>query len=344
MRILVTCDPEIPVPPGQYGGVERLVSGLCCEYDKMGHEVFLVANKQSTEASVKKIFGWKVSHSRGIKNVIRNALQLNHIVRQVKPDVIHSFSRLLYVYPLFLSGYRVPVFQTYGRKISSKSTTLARWLCGKSINFCCCGAHMLNHLKNKSRWKVVYNFTDINLFSPESSDNHREHLVFLGRIEDIKGTYEAIQVAKKANMPLVIAGNVEQEHQTYFNTKVKPFIDNVRVKYIGPVDDRQKRKLLTHAKAFLFPIKWEEPFGIVMVEAMACGAPVLAFRRGSVPEIVKDGTGFISSNIAEMAENCNCLSQINQHYLHDYVKRNFSREVIARQYIDLFKKVLTCYQ
>ena len=96
MRILMTCDPEIPVPPGKYGGVERLVSGLCQEYQAMGHEVYLVANRRSTEP-VKELFGWKSSHSRGIKNVLKNAFQLRQIVNKVNPDIIHSFSRLLYL-------------------------------------------------------------------------------------------------------------------------------------------------------------------------------------------------------------------------------------------------------
>ena len=332
----MTCDPEIPVPPGRYGGVERLVSGLCQEYQAMGHEVYLVANPASTE-SVKKRFGWKTTHSRGLGNVLKNAFQLRDIIREVRPDIIHSFSRLLYLYPAFFTGNRVPVLQTYGRAISQKSTDMARRICGKYIHFACCGRHMLSHLNGSEDWNVVYNFTDTDFF--KAPDCKREYLAFLGRIEDIKGTHEAIMVAKQSNTPLVIAGNIEPEHQSYFDTQVKPYIDGEFIRYIGPVDDRQKQLFLEGAKAFLMPIKWEEPFGIVMVEAMACGTPVLAFRRGSVPEIVVEGTGLISDNVETMAAQVSNLSScMSPAELNRYVKNTFSRQVIASRYIKIFSQ------
>lgn len=193
---------------------------------------------------------------------------------------------------------------------------------------------MLKNIKGYEDWNVVYNFTDTDYF--KAPDIERKYLVFLGRIEDIKGTHEAIMVAKKSNTPLIIAGNIEPEHQEYFDTKVKPYIDGEFIRYIGPVDDQQKQSLLEGAKAFLMPIKWEEPFGIVMVEAMACGAPVLAFRRGSVPEIVVDGTGMISDSIHEMAKHVGTMKCISPAALNRYVKNTFSREVIASHYINLF--------
>ena len=146
-------------------------------------------------------------------------------------------------------------------------------------------------------------------------------------------------VAKQSNTPLVIAGNIEPEHQSYFDTQVKPYIDGEFIRYIGPVDDRQKQLLLEGAKAFLMPIKWEEPFGIVMVEAMACGTPVLAFRRGSVPEIVVEGTGLISDNVETMAAHVSDLSScMSPAELNRYVKNTFSRQVIASRYIKLFSQ------
>lgn len=335
MKILMTCDPEIPVPPGKYGGVERLVSGLCQEYQALGHEVCLIANDASTEPVAKR-FGWKVSHSRGLNSIMENGFQLRKVVRAIKPDVIHSFSRLMYLYPMFLTGVKVPVLQTYGRAISQKSTDLARKICGKYLHFACCGAHMLKNIKGREDWNVIYNFTDTDYFN--APDTERKYLAFLGRIEDIKGTYEAIQVSIKSNTPLVIAGNIEPDHQEYFEKKVKPYIDGSSIRYIGPVNDNQKQKLLEGAKAFLMPIKWEEPFGIVMVEAMACGAPVLAFRRGSVPEIVTNGTGMISDCVDEMAEQVSQLNCLNPKGLNQYVKDHFSRQVIASQYISLFKQ------
>ena len=250
--------------------------------------------------------------------------------------MIHSFSRLMYLYPMFLSGTKIHVLQTYGRAINQRSTDLARKICGKYIHFACCGAHMLNHICGREDWNVVYNFTDVDLF--QATDGPRDYLAFLGRIEDIKGTYEGYSGFSKVWDPLIIAGNVEPEHQEYFDTKVKPYVDDNLIRYIGPVDDAKKQQLLGGAKAFLMPIKWEEPFGIVMIEAMACGAPVLAFRRGSVPEVVAKGVGNISSSVEEMVPQVAALDCLPPKEINDFVRTNFSRQVIAAQYIDLFRQ------
>ena len=304
----------------------------------MGHEVDLVANPASTEP-VKKFFGWKALQSRGSVNVLKNSLFLKNVVKEIRPDVIHSFSRLMYLYPLAATGIRIPVLQTYGRAISQKSTDLARKIYGKNLHFACCGGHMLNHIIDRGRWHVVYNFTDTDYFHPDSASS-RDYLAFLGRIEDIKGTREAIEVAKKSGTPLVIAGNVQPEHQKYFDEKVAPHVDGDFIKYIGPVDDPKKQELLSGAKAFLMPIKWEEPFGIVMIEAMACGCPVIAFRRGSVPEIVKPGTGFIVDNCDEMAAAVKMTDKLDPAEICKYASENFSRDVIATRYLSIFENMV----
>ncbi len=110
--------------------------------------------------------------------------------------------------------------------------------------------------------------------------------VFLGRIEEIKGPHLAIEIARRAGAKLIIAGNIPEEHRAWFDEMVAPFIDGSQVTFIGPVNDRQKSELLGQARALLMPIIWEEPFGLVMIEAMACGTPVIGMRRGAVPEVV----------------------------------------------------------
>ena len=134
MKILLTCDPEIPVPPINYGGVERLVDGLVEEYTRLGHDVYLLANSQSTSSYAKQIIGWPSSKSRGAVNVMRNAFMLKKVCNKLKPDVVHSFSRLLFMYPMFLTS-KMPFLQTYGRFISTKSTFLASIIAGKKLHF-----------------------------------------------------------------------------------------------------------------------------------------------------------------------------------------------------------------
>jgi glycosyltransferase involved in cell wall biosynthesis len=243
MKILIPVDPEIPVPPILYGGVERLVDGLITAYSKMGHEVYLLAHKDSKAKDANKIFFWKGTHSRNKWHAVINSLKLLSVFRMVKPDVIHHFARLLYAYPT-MAITRTPLVMTYGRKISPYSTTLASFFGGKKIHFTSAAAHMLNHIKNKSKFTPVYNFTDVDYFVPDN-DVEKLHLMFLGRIEDIKGTKECIEVALALNEKLIIAGNIQPGHDEYFNNQIKPHLNNPLIEYIGPVDDEKKTLLLT---------------------------------------------------------------------------------------------------
>lgn len=336
MRILLTCDPEIPVPPKEYGGIERIVDALVSSYFKEGHEVFLVANPSSDSSKAKKIFGWPVQKSRGYNSIIRNGVFLSKVVNTIRPDIIHSFSRLMYLYPILLTS-KVPIVQSYQRGINNQSTSVISLFAKKRIVFTACADHMIRNLRVRSKCSVIYNFTNINYFIPDPNQK-REHLLFLGRIEDIKGTRECIEVAIATNTKLIIAGNIQPGHDEYFNNYIKPHLNNPLVEYVGPVDDQQKLFYMQRAKAFLFPIKWEEPFGIVMAEALACGVPVIGFRRGSVPEVVKEGkNGFIVNDVEGMIGAVKKISQINTLDVRKDCEFRFSQESISYQYISLLK-------
>lgn len=339
MRILITVDPEIPVPPTNYGGIERIVSSLSQEFSKKEHEVFLLANPESTEHSAKKVFGWQGLSSINKKDIKTNAFQLKKIVTRIKPDIIHSFSRLLYLYPTILST-KVPIIQSYQREISKYSTKLANFVGGKQIYFTACGEHMFAKFKNKKKWTAIHNFTDTNFFTDDATIP-KDYLFWLGRIENIKGTKEAIHVALETETPLIIAGNIDKKHQPYFKNAIKPHLSNPLIKYVGLVNDEQKRKWFRGAKAFLFPIKWEEPFGIVMAESMACGTPVIGFNRGSVPEVVKEGTtGFKVNTVSEMMEAVKNIDSIDRNEVRNDAENRFSVEVIGRKYLELFESKL----
>jgi glycosyltransferase involved in cell wall biosynthesis len=339
MKILIPVDPEIPVPPTSYGGVERLVDGLAIEYSNQGYEVVLVAHEASTAAGAARIYRWPAQSSRGFKNVIKNAWMLKTVLAKEKPDIVHSFCRLLYHYPNFL-GDKYPVVQTYGRAISPHSTLLASIIGSNKLHFTCCGKHMLSHLKGRKRFSTIYNFTDFDYFNIDTLSK-REHVMFLGRIEDIKGTREAVDAALKAGEKIVIAGNIQPGHESYFRENIQQHLDNPLVEYVGPVNDEQKRLLLQKAKALLFPIKWEEPFGIVMVEAMACGTPIIAFRRGSVPEVVDNiSNGYIVDDVEQMATAILKAEQLDKQVIRSKAKSCFSQEKIGQDYLSLFQNVL----
>ncbi|WP_038533735.1 glycosyltransferase [Formosa agariphila] len=338
MKILIAVDPEIPVPPLLYGGVERLVDGLIKAYLKYNHEVILVAHEDS-KALCTKMYAWPAKHSRGKMNVLLNTKRLFSVVSKENPDIIHSFARLLYLFPV-MKFKNIPMVMTYGREISEKTTSLGYKLAGNKLKFTACGAHMLKNLQNKEPFVPIHNFTETDYYVPDYN-LETEYLFFLGRIEDIKGTKEAIEVALKTNQKLIIAGNIQPGHDEYFETEIKPYLSNQLIEYVGPVNDEQKLNYLQKASAFLFPIKWEEPFGIVMAEAMACGVPVIGFRRGSVPEVVKDeDTGFIVDNVEQMVEAVKKIDSIDRRKVRQDCVNRFSLDFISNQYLSLFDSML----
>ncbi|MEP6614285.1 MAG: glycosyltransferase, partial [Mucilaginibacter sp.] len=153
-----------------------------------------------------------------------------------------------------------------------------------------------------------------------------------------KGAHTAIAVAKATNNQLIIAGNISHtaDNLEYFKTEIEPLIDGKQIKYVGALNDAEKNKYLGQAKALLFPIEWDEPFGMVMVEAMACGTPVIAFNRGSVPEVVTTKTGIRVNNFAEMVTAINHVSEIDRAACREEAMGRFDVPVIAKQYLNLF--------
>jgi glycosyltransferase involved in cell wall biosynthesis len=177
-----------------------------------------------------------------------------------------------------------------------------------------------------------------------TGEKRGDFFVWLGRMVSYKGTHLAAQAAKLAGVPIVLAGTIDQ-HQPdsigYYEDQVKPLIDNEQVKYIGPVNMEQKVKLLSAARGLLNPIEWEEPFGIVMIEAMALGSPVISFARGAAPEIVANGkTGFLVHDLDEMVRFIPRIDEIDRNYTRTYVEQHFSARIMAEKYTQIYHKVI----
>jgi glycosyltransferase involved in cell wall biosynthesis len=337
MKILITADPELPVPPGLYGGIERIIEVLIHGYIKEGHSVTLCANPESQVPC--KLISWKGSRSQNMVDTVKNTLTLTKTVLTGKFDIVHSFSRLAYMAPIMPLG--IPKIMSYQREPSigqiSKSAKLAK---KNSLVFTGCSNYITNQIAKVAEAVTVYNCAPFEKYTVTSSVEEDAPLVFLGRIEDIKGTDVAIQVAQKTKRRLIIAGNIPATKEGYFEEKVKPFL-NDRITYCGPVNDEQKNELLGKAAAFLMPIQWNEPFGIVMAEAMACGAPVLGFPRGSVPEVVEDGvTGFICKDVDDMVQKVQAVSSLNRMHVRTRGEERFGNAKIVQDYLQLYKRLI----
>jgi glycosyltransferase involved in cell wall biosynthesis len=166
--------------------------------------------------------------------------------------------------------------------------------------------------------------------------------MFLGRLDRIKGVHTAIQVAKQTGNKLIIGGNISHttDNYEYFKTEIEPLIDDQQIIYLGALNDEEKNKYLGQSKALLFPIEWDEPFGMVMIEAMACGTPVIAFNRGSVPEVVKENiTGFIVQSGEEMAQKVAEIKEVNRQECRKEAEAKFNLPRLAAQYLELFNTV-----
>jgi glycosyltransferase involved in cell wall biosynthesis len=184
----------------------------------------------------------------------------------------------------------------------------------------------------------VYHGLPLDLYEPNYEGG--KYLAYLGRIAPEKRPDVAIQIAIRAGMPLKIAAKVDRADREYFEHEIKPLLDHPLIEYVGEVTDSEKEAFLGDAHALLFPIDWPEPFGLVMIEAMACGTPVVAFRRGSVPEIIDHGaTGYIVDDCDQAANALHETSKLNRRHIRSCFEKRFSARRMARDYVSLYQRV-----
>ena len=337
MRIALTADPELPVPPIFYGGIERIVDMLARALTSRGHKVTLFANPMSR--TLGRLVPWPGSSSLSRVDTLWNAATLTRYVLAERFNIVHSFSRVAYLSPIL--PLPIPKLMTYQRAISRRSVRLGQVLSSGSLQFSAISRWMMQDVQDIGSWHVVFNGVPLSAYDYRHEPGPDAPLVFLGRVEEIKGPHLAIEVARKANLPLVIAGNVPEEHRAWFDINIAPHIDGVQIVYCGPVNDIQKNQLLGKARALLMPILWEEPFGLVMAEAMACGTPVIGLSRGAVPEVVEHGvTGFVTANLEEMIASVGRLDAIQRRACRARVEKLFSDSAVAEAYLSVYQKMI----
>jgi glycosyltransferase involved in cell wall biosynthesis len=340
MRILLLMDPFIPVPPQHYGGIERVIADLAETLHARGHEVSLWAGPGSHAPADVRTFGHVGEWSRW-SNIRNTAVVTGRLYAHSGAfDVVHNFGRLAYLAGVL--PWSMTKVQTYMRPVNPNNMRKVRALGARNLRFTAVSRAIRDTgAPGGGDWEVVYNGASPGRYVCRTDvDPERAALVFLGRLERCKGAHTAIDVATRLGRPLIIAGNISTlpHERAYFDQELQPRIDGRLVQYIGTVDDAQKNALLGSAAALLTPIEWDEPFPVVLPEAMLCGTPVIAFRRGGTPEGIDDGrTGFVCDTLDEMVAAVRKLGQIQRGVCRAEAERRFSVDVIADDYERVYR-------
>ncbi|MGE3277950.1 MAG: glycosyltransferase, partial [Vicinamibacterales bacterium] len=343
LRNLLIMVPLIPVPPRHYGGIERVVADLANGYRSRGHDVTLWAAPGSGTGARLEAFGREGEWSRwsNLRNTARLSLRFLRGGRR-RFDVVHNFGRLAYLSAALPTD--LPKVQTYMRPVTARNMRLAARLGARRL----CYTAVSRAIRDTGApgggdWRVVYNCASPERypFSP-GTDPGAAPLLFLGRLDRCKGAHTAIDVAARLDRELVIAGTISDlpHERAYFEREVRPRADGARVRYIGPVDDRQKLEVLGAAAALLLPVEWDEPFPVVLPEALLCGTPVIGFRRGGIPEGIDDGrTGFICDTPGEMAAAVARLPELDRADCRAEGVRRFSDAAIMDAYEAIYREL-----
>jgi glycosyltransferase involved in cell wall biosynthesis len=341
MRILQIAPPWEPVPPPAYGGTELVVSLLTEELVRRGHDVTLVASGDSrTRARLIAPFPRRLrplldelpAHDVETMDWLYTARALQEAAGDY--DIVHNHHGELPM--LFSARVTAPLLTTLHGKPAPVFEQILGYYQGY---FNCISAAHARQYPVEGCLGVVHHGIDVDTFpfSPQKDG----YLLFLSRISEEKGPLEAIEVARRLGLKLVLAGKVSHLDRPFFERQIRPLVDGDQIVFVGEADARMKRELYAAARCVLMPLKWEEPFGLVMVEAMACGTPVIAFRRGSAPELIISGrTGFVVDTLEEMVEAVRQLGEIRPEDCRQHVEHRFSVERMTDRYLALYDQIL----
>ena len=335
MRIAQIAPLHEAVPPKLYGGTERVVSFLTEELVAMGHDVTLFASGDSvTSARLEPIWPRALRLDPGIRDPIAPHMLLMEAARRQADDfdVLH-FHMDYWPFSMF-SRQRTPFVTTmHGRLDLAELQPVFDTF--PHVPLVSISDSQRQPLPQARYVATVHHGLPADLLTPQ--DKKPEYLAFLGRIAPEKGPDRAIRIARASGIPLKIAAKVDRADQAYFDTVIRPMLDGGGVEMIGEISDAQKPDFLSGAVGLLMPIDWPEPFGLVMIEAMACGTPVIAFNRGSVPEIVDHGeTGFIVVDEAGAIAAVKQLHTLSRTKVRSVFDKRFTARRMATDYLDIY--------
>jgi glycosyltransferase involved in cell wall biosynthesis len=339
MRIAQVAPLIESVPPKHYGGTERIIAYLTEELVRSGHKVTLFASGDSvTSAELVPVCRRSFRQNRRAKDYLsREVLLMDHVMeRSGEFELIHFHTGCLHY--LICRHLPVPNITTlHGRldtpellrlyerfrdmpMISISNSQRAPWPC--------------------ANWQgTIYHGLpqDLFRFHPAPGD----YLAFLGRASSEKRVDRAIEIAKRVGMPLKIAAKVDRADRRYFKREIEPLLNDPHIEWVGEINDKDKDAFLGNAYALLFPIDWPEPFGLVMIESMACGTPVVAYEGGSVSEVMEDGvTGFVVNEIEQAVEAVGRVRDLSRARCREVFEKRFTASRMASDYVDVYKRLI----
>jgi len=328
------------VPPRLYGGTERIVSYLTDELVRLGHEVTLFASGDSvSSAKLVPCAAMALRLDSKVRDPIPYFMLMLDRVREAADefDILH-FHIDQFHFPLFRAAARRTVTTLHGRQDLPDLKPL--YLGFSEMPLVSISNHQRTPIPRSNFAATVYHGIPLDLLKPNYNPRGG-YLAFLGRISPEKGPDRAIHIAQTLGLPLKIAAKVDKVDEPYFREQIVPLLDLPGIEFVGEINERHKSEFLGEALALLFPVEWPEPFGLVMIEAMACGTPVLAFRRGSVAEIIDHGvTGAIADGMSDAARILPQVLALDRRKVRRRFEERFSASRMAKDYLGVYRSLL----
>ncbi|TMI91002.1 MAG: glycosyltransferase family 4 protein [Bacteroidetes bacterium] len=326
------------VPPKLYGGTERVVAYLTDELINQGHKVTLFASGDSnTKARLIPISQRALRLYNHLDTLAYHILELQEVLeRRNEFDILHFHTDYLH-FPFTYNNPVTTITTLHGRlDIDDLKPIYQKF---RKMPVVSISDSQREPLPMANWIGTVHHGLPLNLY--KKGEGKGNYVVFVGRISPEKRVDRAIEIAKRANLKIKIAAKIDKADQVYYEKEIKHLFTEPHVEFLGEVDENQKAELLEDAFAMLFPIDWREPFGIVTIEALACGTPIIAFNHGSVPEIIEPGkTGYIVESVSEAVTALQKTDKISRDDCRQSFENRFSATIMAKKYVQLYEKLL----
>lgn len=340
MRVAMISPVIERVPPKKYGGTERIVEALTNNLVDQGVDVTLFATEDSkTKAKLISVFPKSLRESKtsDSESVEKTVYHLGTAYSQQNSfDIIHDHNSFTAM-PI-ANLCRTPCVITMHGLINQNMAKMFKIF--SKPNYVSISHDQIKYAKNfNDNIKTIYN--GLNFHDYPVARKPKDYLLFVGRISIEKGVHVAIEVAEQLDIPLIIAAKLDRKDLAYFKQFIEPKLRNHQIRWIGEVNTAKRNKLMNEAICLINPVLWREPFGLTMIEAMACGCPVIAFNNGSVPEIIADKlSGFIVKDDQEMIAAVNMIELINRDDCRSYAINNFNEKIMTNSYLKLYEEIL----